>query len=309
VQGGPRRARPTVLNRREVSDAAQFRTAASSPRTWCSRHETLGRRAGVIAAPGDTVLLGGDLGAGKTLHPGLGCSARGCRAVTSRLVLLHSYRTSAGWDLLHADVCGSSSSRSHRPGDPELLEEGAAAVVEWGELAAPAWHLIPARGDRLRASDPDGGASGGADGARRLVFTAWPELAGTDGRTVNGPRRVGLSRWREMKLLAIETATRLVGCALWGDEGPLRRTCSSRASATSRCSFPHRRAVPSGRYFGGRPGRGGRRHRPGLVHGLRVGLATATTIATARRIPAMGVTSLEALAHRTGAGRAAGCDR
>jgi tRNA threonylcarbamoyladenosine biosynthesis protein TsaB len=36
---------------------------------------------------------------------------------------------------------------------------------------------------------------------------------------------------------------------------------------------------------------------PGLFTGLRVGLATATTIATARNIPAVGVTSLEALAH------------
>ena len=36
---------------------------------------------------------------------------------------------------------------------------------------------------------------------------------------------------------------------------------------------------------------------PGLFTGLRVGLATARTIATARGIPAVGVTSLEALAH------------
>ena len=36
---------------------------------------------------------------------------------------------------------------------------------------------------------------------------------------------------------------------------------------------------------------------PGLFTGLRVGLATARAIATARGIPAAGVTSLEALAH------------
>ncbi len=36
---------------------------------------------------------------------------------------------------------------------------------------------------------------------------------------------------------------------------------------------------------------------PGLFTGLRVGLATARAIATARDIPAAGVTSLEALAH------------
>ena len=36
---------------------------------------------------------------------------------------------------------------------------------------------------------------------------------------------------------------------------------------------------------------------PGLFTGLRVGLATARAIATARNIPTAGVTSLEALAH------------
>ncbi len=40
---------------------------------------------------------------------------------------------------------------------------------------------------------------------------------------------------------------------------------------------------------------------PGLFTGLRVGLATARAIATACRVPAAGVTSLEVLAHSAGA--------
>ena len=54
-------------------------------------------------------------------------------------VLVHSYRTAAGWDLLHADVWRLE--HLHEVIDlalPELLEDGAAAVVEWGEIAAPA---------------------------------------------------------------------------------------------------------------------------------------------------------------------------
>jgi tRNA threonylcarbamoyladenosine biosynthesis protein TsaE len=89
-------------------------------------------------------------------------------------VLMHSYRTTAGWDLLHADVWRLEQLQEVIDlAIPELLEEGAAAVVEWGELAAPA--LAP---DYLHVAidfepaDPEGGAIGGPDGARRLVFTA-----------------------------------------------------------------------------------------------------------------------------------------
>jgi tRNA threonylcarbamoyladenosine biosynthesis protein TsaE len=138
------------------------------------------RLGGVLASllrPGDTVLLGGDLGAGKTtftqgLAAGLGVSG----PVTSpTFVLLHSYRTRAGWDLLHADVWRLEQLQEVIDlAIPELLEEGAAAVVEWGERAAPA--LAP---DYLHVAidfapgdpGPDGAANG-ANGTRRVVFTA-----------------------------------------------------------------------------------------------------------------------------------------
>ena len=140
----------------------------------------MSRLGGVLASllrPGDTVLLGGDLGAGKTtftqgLAAGLGVSG----PVTSpTFVLLHSYRTRAGWDLLHADVWRLEQLQEVIDlAIPELLEEGAAAVVEWGEMAAPA--LAP---DYLHVAidfapgdpGPDGAANG-ANGTRRVVFTA-----------------------------------------------------------------------------------------------------------------------------------------
>jgi tRNA threonylcarbamoyladenosine biosynthesis protein TsaE len=94
-----------------------------------------------VLRPGDTVLLGGDLGAGKTTFTQGLASALGVREpVTSpTFVLVHSYRTAAGWDLLHADVWRLG--RLQEVLDlaiPEWLEDGAAVVVEWGELAAPA---------------------------------------------------------------------------------------------------------------------------------------------------------------------------
>ena len=128
-----------------------------------------GERLARFLRPGDTVLLGGDLGAGKTtftqgLARGLGVVA----PVTSpTFVLVHSYRTRAGWDLLHADVWRLEQLQEVIDlAIPELLEDGAAAVIEWGERAAPA--LLP---DCLRVTI--GFAEEGPDdagGARRLEF-------------------------------------------------------------------------------------------------------------------------------------------
>jgi tRNA threonylcarbamoyladenosine biosynthesis protein TsaE len=138
------------------------------------------RLGGVLASllrPGDTVLLGGDLGAGKTTFTqGLAAALGVSGPVTSpTFVLLRSYRTSAGWDLLHADVWRLEPLQEVIDlAIPELLEEGAAAVIEWGELAAPA--LAP---DYLHVAldfEPGdleaGGGENGANGARRLVFSA-----------------------------------------------------------------------------------------------------------------------------------------
>jgi tRNA threonylcarbamoyladenosine biosynthesis protein TsaE len=94
-----------------------------------------------LLAAGDIILLGGDLGAGKTtftqgLARGLGID----EPVTSpTFTLLHSYQSPTGLRLLHADLYRLDHLQEVVDlGLPELLEEGAAAVVEWGDLAAPA---------------------------------------------------------------------------------------------------------------------------------------------------------------------------
>jgi tRNA threonylcarbamoyladenosine biosynthesis protein TsaB len=101
-----------------------------------------------------------------------------------------------------------------------------------------------------------------------------------------------------MKLLAIETATRLVGCGLWDEGGPVAANLLVAGQRHVEVLVPAidalcRQAGISVADLDAVAVDIG----PGLFTGLRVGLATATTIATARNIPAVGVTSLEALAH------------
>jgi tRNA threonylcarbamoyladenosine biosynthesis protein TsaE len=150
---------------------------------------------GVLARllrPGDTVLLGGDLGAGKTTYvQGLAAALGVGEPVTSpTFVLVHSYRTDAGWELLHADVWRLEQLQEVIDlALPELIEAGRAAVVEWGEMAAPALapdclHVtIDFEDDEPslapgpvtnRPSRPNGARhpGGGAGGVRRLTFSA-----------------------------------------------------------------------------------------------------------------------------------------
>ena len=102
-----------------------------------------------------------------------------------------------------------------------------------------------------------------------------------------------------MIILGIETATQQVGCALGGVEGLLgsfhaahgRRhaetlapaiefTCSATGISLDQVSVV---AVDIG---------------PGLFTGLRVGIATAKSIAQALRVPMIGLSSLDLLAHQ-----------
>ena len=108
--------------------------------------------------PGDTVLLGGELGAGKTtLTQGLAAALGVGEPVTSpTFVLVHSYKTAAGWELLHADVWRLEHLQEVIDlALPELLEDGAAAVIEWGDIAAarPGPGLA-SRGHYLRLGHP-----------------------------------------------------------------------------------------------------------------------------------------------------------
>lgn len=153
----------------------------------------LGAKLAGLLRAGDTVLLGGDLGAGKTtLTKGLALALGVEEEVTSpTFVLVHTYPTGAGWDLLHADVWRLEQLQEVIDlAFPELLEEGSVAVIEWGELAAPA--LAP---DYLYVgiafTDGPAGTEAGEAGPRAIVFhpvgPSWAERAGELARLVGGP--------------------------------------------------------------------------------------------------------------------------
>ncbi len=123
--------------------------------------------AGAIAPllePGDVVLLDGDLGAGKTTFTqGLARALGVVEVVTSpTFILTRIYPTASGFDLVHVDVY-----RLERLSEvvdlalPELLDQGAVAVIEWGARAAQALarDFLQVRFERLDQ-----------DGERQLAF-------------------------------------------------------------------------------------------------------------------------------------------
>jgi tRNA threonylcarbamoyladenosine biosynthesis protein TsaB len=101
-----------------------------------------------------------------------------------------------------------------------------------------------------------------------------------------------------LKILAIETATPSVGCALWDDDGPVASFMLLARQRHAEVLMPaidelcRQAGWTVADLTGVAVDRG-----PGLFTGLRVGVTTARTIATACRAPAAGVNSLEALAH------------
>ena len=114
----------------------RFRLLARTP----EETRRLGRSIGEVLAPGDLVLLTGDLGAGKTLLVKAVAEALGIqgRRVTSpTFALVHEYE-GGRMRLLHADLYRlGQGAEIAELGLEEALEAGdAAAVVEWGGLAA-----------------------------------------------------------------------------------------------------------------------------------------------------------------------------
>jgi tRNA threonylcarbamoyladenosine biosynthesis protein TsaE len=118
------------------------------PVEWTSEsaagtRELAGRLAG-LCRPGDVVLLVGDLGAGKTVFAQGFASALGVPGpVTSpTFALVRQYDCGADSPvglLIHADVYRTGSvDEVVDLALAELVEEDAVALVEWGELAAPA---------------------------------------------------------------------------------------------------------------------------------------------------------------------------
>jgi tRNA threonylcarbamoyladenosine biosynthesis protein TsaE len=110
-------------------------------------HDPAGTQAvaGAVAGltrPGDVILLDGDLGAGKTTFTqGFARRLGVTETVTSpTFTLVRSYRTAAGFDLYHADLYRLEQlSEVIDLALAELIEEGGAAVVEWGQRGSPAF--------------------------------------------------------------------------------------------------------------------------------------------------------------------------
>jgi tRNA threonylcarbamoyladenosine biosynthesis protein TsaE len=102
-----------------------------------------------ICAPGDAILLIGDLGAGKTAFAQGFAAALGVEGpVTSpTFALVRQYRCHGAADagpgavetLIHADVYRTGSvGEVVELALAELVEESAIALIEWGDLAAAA---------------------------------------------------------------------------------------------------------------------------------------------------------------------------
>jgi tRNA threonylcarbamoyladenosine biosynthesis protein TsaE len=97
-----------------------------------------------LCRAGDVVLLVGDLGAGKTVFAQGFAAALGVPGpVTSpTFALVRHYRCGAGspvGSLIHADVYRTGSVDEIADlALAELVEEDAVALVEWGDMAAPA---------------------------------------------------------------------------------------------------------------------------------------------------------------------------
>jgi tRNA threonylcarbamoyladenosine biosynthesis protein TsaE len=95
-----------------------------------------------LCVPGDIVLLAGDLGAGKTAFAqGFGAALGVDEPITSpTFALLRQYPCGPGSirTLLHADVYRLDHLQEIVDlGLGELVEDGAVAVVEWGDVAEP----------------------------------------------------------------------------------------------------------------------------------------------------------------------------
>jgi tRNA threonylcarbamoyladenosine biosynthesis protein TsaE len=140
--------------------------------------------------PGDVLLLDGDLGAGKTTFTqGLARAMGVGEVVTSpTFSLMRSYPTAFGVDLIHVDVYRLDTLADIVAlGLPELLEEGAVAVVEWGERAVAALgpdHL----GVRFALTDVDGERRMRLSPAGPRWHVRWDDLAAAASAAVAVPR-------------------------------------------------------------------------------------------------------------------------
>lgn len=132
----------------------------------------LGGAVAGLVREGDVVLLAGELGAGKTCFTqGFGRALGIDETITSPTFTLLRPYDGGKLRLLHSDVYRLEHLQEIIDlGINELIDEGAVAVIEWGDMAEP---VMPA--DFLEISITYGAevgdpASDGADDERRFAF-------------------------------------------------------------------------------------------------------------------------------------------
>jgi tRNA threonylcarbamoyladenosine biosynthesis protein TsaE len=108
--------------------------------TTAEATRSLGAALAELARPGDLVLLVGDLGAGKTAFAqgfGRGLGVEG--PITSPTFTLARQYEGGRLLLHHIDVYRLEQMEEvFDVGLPELLDEGAVTLIEWGDAIAPA---------------------------------------------------------------------------------------------------------------------------------------------------------------------------
>ena len=116
--------------------------------------QALASELSMVARPGDVVLVAGDIGAGKTVFvQGFGRGLEVDEPITSpTFTLVRGYQGRI--PLVHVDVYRLDHLQEVEDlGLAELLDEGAVAVVEWGDVVAP---VLPADFLEVRL-EPGGG--------------------------------------------------------------------------------------------------------------------------------------------------------
>ncbi len=136
-----------------------------------------------LARPGDLVLLAGDLGAGKTAFAqGFGRGLGVPQAITSPTFTLAREYEGGRLRLHHLDVYRLEQLDEVLDiGLPELLDDDAVTIIEWGDAIIPALpsdyleiHLTFGDGDDDRTLDFDVVGPGWAARVRRLAQTISP---------------------------------------------------------------------------------------------------------------------------------------
>lgn len=148
--------------------------------------QEFGRRLADLVAPGDVVVLNGELGAGKTtLTQGLGAGLGTTSPVISpTFVLSRVHRGAPGRPtLVHVDAYRLSTSAELDDLDLDASSPGAVTVVEWGRgLVEDLWD------DRLEVDLLHLAGRSGTDGGRvALLRTVGPRWAEVDLTTLVEP--------------------------------------------------------------------------------------------------------------------------